>query len=102
MEGGMQWDITGLVLSSVLFNISINDLVEGIKGMLTKYAKFPNTPEDRIKIQKDLNKMLLSHKNIKVLQLGRKKQLCSSHTYKKEMGPCRPHINQKAAVYCNY
>ena len=51
------------VLGPVLFNIFINDLDEGVQGMIIKFAdntklnKIANALEDRNKIQNDLDRM---------------------------------------------
>ena len=86
----------GSVLGPVLFNLFINDLDEGIDKMLikftddTKLGGVANSPEDRIKIQNDLNrleswaktnKINFSRKKCKVLHLGRKNEL---HRYRME------------------
>ena len=53
----------GSVLDPVLFNIFINDLDEGVQGLLVKFADdkklggIANTLEDRNKIQNDLDRM---------------------------------------------
>ena len=75
-------------LGPVLFNIFINDLNEGVQGMLVKFAddtevgRIANTLEDRNKIQKDLdrmehwaesNRMKFNRDKCKVLQLRKKK-----------------------------
>ena len=75
----------GSVLGAVLFNIFINDLDEGIEGVLIKFADDTklgaNTPEDRIRIQDDLDrlenwaKMNFNGEKCKVLHLGRKNQM---------------------------
>ena len=69
----------------MLFNIFINDFDEGIEGVLikfpddTKLGGVANTPEDRIRIQDDLDrlenwaKMNFNSDKCKVLHLGRKK-----------------------------
>ena len=80
----------GSVLGPVLFNIFTNYLDEGIEGVFIKFAddtklgEVANTPEDRIRIQDDLdrlenwakmNKMNFNGKKCKVLHLGRKNQM---------------------------
>ncbi|XP_077772840.1 uncharacterized protein LOC114582471 [Podarcis muralis] len=82
------------VLGPVLFNIFINDLDDGLKGILIKFADdtklggVAKTPEDRITLQNDLdrlenwaktNKMNFNREKCKVLHLGKKKE---RHKYK--------------------
>uniref|UniRef100_A0A670J9Y2 Reverse transcriptase domain-containing protein n=1 Tax=Podarcis muralis TaxID=64176 RepID=A0A670J9Y2_PODMU len=84
----------GSVLGPVLFNIFINDLDDGLKGILIKFADdtklggVANTPEDRITLQNDLdrlenwaktNKMNFNREKCKVLHLGKKNE---RHKYK--------------------
>uniref|UniRef100_A0A670HWE4 Reverse transcriptase domain-containing protein n=1 Tax=Podarcis muralis TaxID=64176 RepID=A0A670HWE4_PODMU len=84
----------GSVLGPVLFNIFINDLDDGLKGILIKFADdtklggVANTPEDRITLQNDLdrlenwaktNKMNFNREKYKVLHLGKKNE---RHKYK--------------------
>uniref|UniRef100_A0A670JAM0 Reverse transcriptase domain-containing protein n=1 Tax=Podarcis muralis TaxID=64176 RepID=A0A670JAM0_PODMU len=84
----------GSVLGPVLFNIFINDLVDGLKGILIKFADdtklggVANTPGDRITLQNDLdrlenwaktNKMNFNRETCKVLHLGKKNE---RHKYK--------------------
>ena len=82
------------VLGPVLFDIFINDLDEGVQGVLvkitddTKLGRIANTLEDRNKIQNDIdriehwaesNRMKFSRDKCKVLHLRKRKQL---HSYK--------------------
>uniref|UniRef100_A0A670K135 Reverse transcriptase domain-containing protein n=1 Tax=Podarcis muralis TaxID=64176 RepID=A0A670K135_PODMU len=82
------------VLGPVLFNIFINNLDDGLKGILIKFADdtklggVANTPEDRITLQNDLdrlenwaktNKMNFNREKCKVLHLGKKNE---RHKYK--------------------
>uniref|UniRef100_UPI00109F2E4C uncharacterized protein LOC114596483 n=1 Tax=Podarcis muralis TaxID=64176 RepID=UPI00109F2E4C len=84
----------GSVLGPVLFNIFINDLDDGLRGILIKFADdtklggVANTPEDRITLQNDLdslenwaktNKMNFNREKCKVLHLGKKNE---RHKYK--------------------
>uniref|UniRef100_A0A803THI8 Reverse transcriptase domain-containing protein n=1 Tax=Anolis carolinensis TaxID=28377 RepID=A0A803THI8_ANOCA len=77
----------GSVLGPVLFNIFINDLYEGIEGTIIKFADDTklggraNTPEDRSRIQNDLNrlerwaetnKMKFNRDKCKILHFSRK------------------------------
>ena len=85
----------GSVLGLVLFNIFINDLDEGVQGMLVKFADdmggIANTVEDRNKIENDLdrmahwaksNRMKFNRDKCKVLHLRKRNQL---HSYKGEI-----------------
>lgn len=80
----------GSVLGLVLFNIFINDLDDGIEGVLIKFANdcklggVANTPEDRVRIQNDLNSleswaktnnMEFNREKCKVLHLDRKNEM---------------------------
>uniref|UniRef100_A0A670HT18 Reverse transcriptase domain-containing protein n=1 Tax=Podarcis muralis TaxID=64176 RepID=A0A670HT18_PODMU len=81
------------VLGLVLFNIFINDLGDGLKGILIKFAGdtklggVANTPEDRITLQNDFDrlenwaktKMNFNREKCKVLHLGKKNE---RHKYK--------------------
>uniref|UniRef100_A0A803T1G7 Reverse transcriptase domain-containing protein n=1 Tax=Anolis carolinensis TaxID=28377 RepID=A0A803T1G7_ANOCA len=77
----------GSVLALVLFNIFINNLDEGLEGTIIKFADdaklggIANTPEERSRIQNDLNrlerwaetnKMKFNRDKCKILHFGRK------------------------------
>ena len=90
----------GSVLGLLLFNVFINDLDEGIEGMLIKFADdtklggVGNTAEERIRFQNELNrlenwaqanKMNFNRDKCKVLHLGRKNQM-HKYTCEKDLG----------------
>uniref|UniRef100_A0A803THV8 Reverse transcriptase domain-containing protein n=1 Tax=Anolis carolinensis TaxID=28377 RepID=A0A803THV8_ANOCA len=80
----------GSILGLVLFNIFINELDEGLEGTIIKFADdtklggIANTPEDRSRIQNDLNrlerwaetnKMKFNRDKCKILHFGRKNEM---------------------------
>uniref|UniRef100_A0A803T8E9 Reverse transcriptase domain-containing protein n=1 Tax=Anolis carolinensis TaxID=28377 RepID=A0A803T8E9_ANOCA len=80
----------GFILGLVLFNIFINDLDGGLEGTIIKFADdtklggIANTPEERSRIQNNLdrlerwaetNKMKFNRDKCKILHLGRKNEM---------------------------